>query len=320
VPGKGEIMGRWLKKIKNKQYGQAMVEFALTLPIFLIAVLGVIELSRFFLVYSSVYTASREATRFASAVGEGGTQNYQNCDAIKQVAVDSGWFGGVNADNIDIYYESAPGEQIGTCVTGTPFEAKLGNRIVVDVAADYQPITPILPTIPVSTSNARTIMMNIAVKATPMEPPECSEDMGFVNTYLQYVGPSEKQKLFVDIINNSTNANYQLLSITGITWDNSKPPARYLQTITWGDKPIWDLSEVGVYEPPIHIIPITDPDLDTGTSFYFDPELNRNIPAGTTIRLTYIFDKNVPETIMAFIIKFQNLNKMFDPCTLSISY
>ena len=95
-----------------------------------------------------MYTASREATRFASAIGEGGTLNYQNCDAIKQVAIDSGWFGGVNADNINISYESNPGEQIATCVSGSPIEVTLGTRVVVDVSADYVPITPILPTIP----------------------------------------------------------------------------------------------------------------------------------------------------------------------------
>ena len=311
-------MGRWLKKIKNKQYGQAMVEFALTLPIFLIAVLGVIELSRFFLVYSSVYTASREATRFASAIGENDTLNYQDCDAIKQVAIDSGWFGGVNSDNnnIVISYEASPGTQIGTCVPGSPFNAKLGTRVVVEVSADYVPIVGILPKIPITTSNARTIMMNIAVEATPMATPSCFADIQFVDSYLQYPTNSEKSKLYIDIKNNSTYSNYKLISITDIIWDNSKQP-RYLQTITWGDKTIW--TDPGSFDPPIYIFQVGDAELGPGI-FFFDQELNRNIPAGSTIRLTFSFDKLVPETIMAFNLNFQNQNTMFQSCDLSISY
>lgn len=299
-------MKRWTNKIKNKQYGQAMVEFALTLPIFLLAVIGVIELSRFFLVYSSVYTASREAARYGSSVGDGGVTHYMDCDGIRQVAQDTGFFGGVNTTNVNVYYEAKPGDTPVTC----PSDVPLGYRLVVEAQADYTPLIAgfVLPDgITVSATNGRTIMKEVEVLATPLPIPVCVDDIKFVTTTLDNPATNQKEKLFIDIENKSSRSTYELISVTDIFWDNTKPPARYLQSVTWGGKTIWVKPTPTNVPPNINI-------------FIFDSQVNRNLLPGSTTRLIFVFDKNVPETIMKFRINFQYISKEYAPCQLKIGY
>lgn len=159
------------KKFRNKrtESGQGLVEFALALPIFLLAVFGIVEFGRFFLVYSSVYTASREAARYGSSVGvnAGGITNDQDCAGMIQVAMDTGFFGGITASDVTISYESIPGTVVGTCPTPT----QLGDRVLVQVDSVYQPIFGIIPEIPITASNGRTIMKDIDILGTPPPTP-----------------------------------------------------------------------------------------------------------------------------------------------------
>jgi Flp pilus assembly protein TadG len=46
---------------------QGMVEFALALPVILLLLFGIIEFARLLVTFSAVYTASREAVRYAVA-------------------------------------------------------------------------------------------------------------------------------------------------------------------------------------------------------------------------------------------------------------
>ena len=60
------------KNTKNKSRAQAMVEFAIALPILLMLLYGILEAGRLMFLYSTVVTASRQAVRFGSATGEMG--------------------------------------------------------------------------------------------------------------------------------------------------------------------------------------------------------------------------------------------------------
>lgn len=158
-------MRRLKRKIQNRQYGQAMAEFALTLPIFLLLVFGVIELSRFFLVYSSVFTAVREATRYGSSVGELANPNYQNCEMMVETAVRMGNFGGVQTDDVIIYFESEPGTWVADCDPSEDpedrYQPVLGDRVVVEINTDYDSLLGIVPDLTVSAKNGRTIMLGV---------------------------------------------------------------------------------------------------------------------------------------------------------------
>ena len=158
-----------MKRIKNKFFGgskgQAMAEFALTIPVFLLLVFGIIELSRFFLVYSSVFTAVREATRYGSSVGDAAIPNYQNCEMIAETAVRMGNFGGVQPNDVIVYFESEPGTWVADCDPDDDpedrYQPVLGDRVVVEIDTNYDSLLGVVPDLTVSAENGRTIMLGV---------------------------------------------------------------------------------------------------------------------------------------------------------------
>ncbi len=169
------------QKITQKSKGQAMAEFALTIPVFLLLVFGIIELSRFFLVYSSVFTAVREATRYGSSVGDEGVLNYLDCSEIAETAARTGHFGGVQKELVQISYESVAPESdesrtiVASCPNNDPgtvpeitdceddceYTPSLGDRVYIEIATDYVSLLGIVPNLTVDASNGRTIMMGV---------------------------------------------------------------------------------------------------------------------------------------------------------------
>lgn len=174
-------MVRKSKKINQKTKGQAMAEFALTIPVFLLLVFGIIELSRFFLVYSSVFTAVREATRYGSSVGDEGVLNYLDCSEIAETAARTGHFGGVQKELVQISYESVAPESdesrtiVASCPNNDPgtvpeitdceddceYFPSLGDRIYIEIATNYESLLGVVPNLTVDASNGRTIMMGV---------------------------------------------------------------------------------------------------------------------------------------------------------------
>ena len=189
-------MVRKFIKITRKTKGQAMAEFALTIPVFLLLVFGIIELSRFFLVYSSVFTAVREATRYGSSVGNEGIPNYLDCSEIAETAVRTGHFGGVQTNDVSISYESVtpesdqerdliaicPNNDSGTVPIRTDDGKKyipgLGDRIYIEIATDYVSLLGVVPNLTVNASNGRTIMLGIQNQVAANPPSENEEDGG----------------------------------------------------------------------------------------------------------------------------------------------
>jgi Flp pilus assembly protein TadG len=312
VPGKGEIMGRWMKKIKNKQYGQAMVEFALTLPIFLLAVIGVIELSRFFLVYSSVYTASREAARYGSAAGlviRNGfeIERYRDCEGIKEVAVDTGFFGGVNTTNVNVYYEATPGSSRESC----PSDVPLGYRLVVEAQADFTPLIAgfVLPDgITVSARNGRTIMKEIEILATPIPIPLCEDDIMFGGTLPVSQEPNNKTYT-VKVKNVSQTAKYQLIEANIIAFNDKKE----LKTIKWNNVAVWQ-NTLGDEFPDID--PLSWEEVrDAEGNLVF----SRFLSSEQTIPISFEFAKviNKSQLGLSFNLTFQNTSILTKKCTIS---
>lgn len=302
-------MKRVVKFDRKHQGAQATVEFALTILIFMMTVLGIIEFSRLFLVYSSVYTASREAARYGSSVGDYNSLHYQDCDGIKQVAVNMGFFGGVKTSDVDVYYESTPGasaDRLETCTDATTkYNAKLGDRIVVGIQVTFKPILGIVPEIPIKTSNGRTIMMDIKVDATPMPKQLCHDYVYFADT-----GPkvgATSNILYREIINNSTVSHFMINSITNINWNSAAYPAK-LQEIHWDNNKIWFSEDPAGNLPVINI-----------TEDYWK-EYNRNLPAKTTtlnpIKLEFVFDQPVDQADfnLVFTLKMQSSSVYEDYC------
>ena len=90
--------------------GQAMVEFAIAIPIVMILVLAIFDFGRLIFVYTSISAASREAARYGAGVGStiSGTLLYNDCDQIKAAAIRIGRFAGVKASDIHIFHDTGP--------------------------------------------------------------------------------------------------------------------------------------------------------------------------------------------------------------------
>lgn len=162
---------------------QAMVEFMLVLPVLVILLYGIIEFSRLIFIFASVSNASRQAARYGAGAGEvnDGTTFYQDCDGIREVANESAIL--TEFEDINITYDrglTEDGEQVpildinpnpdsDTC----PIEDNLirnGDRIIVQVIANYEPILLILPLDPITivSANARTFLISIPIFGSAM--------------------------------------------------------------------------------------------------------------------------------------------------------
>jgi len=161
--------------------GQALVEFALALPIFLLIVYGLLEAGRLIFVYAAVTTASREAVRYASAAGKAGDPTYpqmltyQDCDGIRARARNTGFLLNLQDDQIEIYWDH-PGTVTPTPYCDNPGQTEdfitlhTGDRVLVNVTTHYTLLVPLVPFTSRDISSgltARTFMGVIDLIPTP---------------------------------------------------------------------------------------------------------------------------------------------------------
>jgi Flp pilus assembly protein TadG len=156
------------KQILFGYQGQAIVEFAIALPILLALLVGILEVGRMVFIYSAVTNASREAVRYASAVGldESGNAKYQYCDGIRKMARRSAYFLNLADSDIAITYDHGPGTgSFDTCSgsadTGVVVNSgSTPDRVLVEVTANYSPMVRLIPlgSRPIISKSARTIL------------------------------------------------------------------------------------------------------------------------------------------------------------------
>jgi Flp pilus assembly protein TadG len=155
---------------------QGLVEFALVIPLFLLVLVAVMEFGFFFFVYSSVNSAAREAARFGSGAGDSGSGvlYYQNCQGIRDAAKRIGFYSGLQDAQISVGLDQGPDTTTnwGHCPVGqasTTDLAVLGDRIVVRIVVQYDPIVSMLgfPPITVRAVSARTIVTAMELEGTP---------------------------------------------------------------------------------------------------------------------------------------------------------
>ena len=311
-------MKRIKNKLSNQPKGQAMAEFALAIPVFFMLVLGVIELSRFFLVYSSVFTAAREASRYGSANGtitreiDGNDVNffrYQDCIGIVDAAIRTGSFAGISSDDVTVIYETEPGlpDPAPVCDVTSPYEATMGDRVKVLVQSTYEPIVGIVPEITVSSENGRTIMMAITKQKEPEPFDLCSDHVAFDDPDPQ---PGDEDNiLFVALGNTSTEAAFIIYQIKNVSWDVTADEPKLVE-IRWSSEanPIW-ISDLVEGSLPSLTIP------DAGSIDYWK-EFNRNIAPSGTEMLEFVFDQEVDQDDinLSFELIMQHANLPTDFC------
>ena len=145
--------------------GQTLVEFALVLPLLLTVIIGGIDLARYVAMHSAANGASREATRYASAVGPAGeaTRRYVNCDGIRAAArAAAPILNLTGASAIVIGYEDGDGDgqPAATACPPAPVAANVHrlDRIVVTVTARFEPTIRLLPSFDIVSTDRRTIL------------------------------------------------------------------------------------------------------------------------------------------------------------------
>jgi Flp pilus assembly protein TadG len=161
---------------RKKNLGQAMVELALTLPLFLLLLYGIFEVGRLIFMYSAVLNASRDAARYAAAadaVRSGDTtylEYYKDCDGIRARARNVSAFVDLSASSaISISYDSGPGttpiETTCEALKSSGLALSLGDRVNVTVTANFTPIVPLLNfgNIPISSTTTRSIVAGVNI-------------------------------------------------------------------------------------------------------------------------------------------------------------
>jgi Flp pilus assembly protein TadG len=162
----------------QKSPAQAMVEFALALPILLLLIYGLIEVGRLLFIYNSVVSAARQASRYGAATGlntVGGVPRYQDCAGIRSAAQQSDFLNNFQDADILIWHDD--GEAVNQDAYCTPgmdydksFRASIGNssRVRVQVSAEYTPMLSFLPFQPftITSVSARTILASVSIAVT----------------------------------------------------------------------------------------------------------------------------------------------------------
>ena len=136
---------------KTGYRAQAMTEFAIVLPILMALLVGILEVGRMVFIYAAVNNASREAARYASAVGLADPTHYKYnyCTKIEEVARRSAF--NFIQPTITISYDNGPGTaSFNTCVDdGSGADGGVnvssGDRVTVTATATYGPLINLIP-------------------------------------------------------------------------------------------------------------------------------------------------------------------------------
>ena len=119
---------------RQRSRGQALVEFALVLPIFLMLLLGVFDLGRMIYMYNGVAEAARELARVTSVyTGSPTLGNAPQTTAV--LATQKGLIPGLGNPTFTCV-DIDGSVSTATCVAGM--------QVKVEIVAPYQPVTPIL--------------------------------------------------------------------------------------------------------------------------------------------------------------------------------
>jgi len=132
-----------------KERAQAIVEFAIVLPILLMILVGILEVGRLIFIYAAVNNASREAVRYASAVGlndSGTSAKFNDCTGIKGMATRSAFFVPLTITiSHDIGPSTTSTNYCGGSMTADNISISSGDRVNVSVVAHYSPMVNLVP-------------------------------------------------------------------------------------------------------------------------------------------------------------------------------
>jgi len=232
--------------------GQALVEFALTLPLLLMLIFGIIDLARILFAYTQVVDASRQAIRHGIVEGLPASRDqYFNIAQIRQAALDVPGVVTLNPDAVITYKWAGAGspficdngKDAKPCNFGAPatwptqatFQKADGTmpEVVIEVLVKgkVRPLTPvILPIVNefnVNYSSSRTIVFEGASytekwEKTPPKPQNFRALVDCTNGFVDFYWDS----IITDPPNNLSRLEIRSASATGHTVV-ATPPTTY---------------------------------------------------------------------------------------------
>jgi len=157
------------KALFHQEFAQALLEFALIVPLLLLIVYGLIEFGRLMAIYSMLTTASREGARYGAAAGDvgEGIPHYADCDGIRAAAKKQAMLVNLQDADIEIAYDRGPGTSVS--VGCPPLEdIHLGDRVIIKVEGYFEPLVQIvnIPAIMIRLKTARTILKDVTIVGT----------------------------------------------------------------------------------------------------------------------------------------------------------
>jgi Flp pilus assembly protein TadG len=160
---------------RGRRRGQALVEFALVLPVLLVILMGTVDAGRLIFAYNSVANAAREGGRTAivnQTPDEVRTKAAEQAAALGLPSTDPGGCpaaGGATTQPTGICFVLRNRDESGACPT-----AQIGCTAVVAVKWEYRAITPIIGDLigPMSVSaTTRQLVEKVCISVTPGECP-----------------------------------------------------------------------------------------------------------------------------------------------------
>ena len=157
--------------------GQALVEFALILPVLLVILLGTFDAGRLIFAYNSVSNAAREGGRTAivnQTPAEVREKAAEQATALGLPSTDPGdcpQLGELTTQPTGICFVLRNRDETGACPGTTP---QIGCTAVVAVKWEYRAITPIIGDLigPMSVSSTtRQLVEKVCMSAVPGECP-----------------------------------------------------------------------------------------------------------------------------------------------------
>jgi Flp pilus assembly protein TadG len=148
---------------RRRNRGQALVEFAIVMPVIVLAVLGLLDLGRAIYTYNTLAQSARQAARTAIV--------NQVESTVKATAVSSGATLGLTTSNVDVCFKTAT-SSLTSCSSGsdncTSSVRSIGCLAIVRTHFSYAPMTPVVA----------LLMSTISLSSTSIEPIEyvCPED------------------------------------------------------------------------------------------------------------------------------------------------
>lgn len=113
--------------------GQALVEFALVFPVFMLIIVALFDVGRAVYAYNTITNAAREAARVAIV--------NQDPASIRARAIGQAVSLGVASGDVAVEFREDGLDPITNPVCGTP---KLGCAVIVTVSYDWQAVTPLV--------------------------------------------------------------------------------------------------------------------------------------------------------------------------------